>query len=71
MVFEAASQFESGEVTLKDAEAAVSRAIATQSALKPDSSSKSWWPNLSLWSKETNTADGKSYDAPHTKDKGL
>ncbi|KAK0100853.1 hypothetical protein ONS95_007300 [Cadophora gregata] len=39
---------------LRDAEAAASRTIATESALKPVEKASSWWPNMSLWTKEVN-----------------
>ncbi|KAH7407383.1 hypothetical protein BKA64DRAFT_415498 [Cadophora sp. MPI-SDFR-AT-0126] len=39
---------------LRDAEAAASRTIAMESALKPVEKSNSWWPNMSLWTKEVN-----------------
>jgi muconolactone delta-isomerase len=34
---------------LRAAEAAASKTTATESALKPEGSSSSWWPKLSLW----------------------
>jgi muconolactone delta-isomerase len=52
---EAAQQSEPVEVeTIRKAEAAASRSIATESALKPIQPSNSWWPNLSLWTKDPN-----------------
>ncbi|PVH83749.1 hypothetical protein DL98DRAFT_652212 [Cadophora sp. DSE1049] len=39
---------------LRDAEAAASRTMATESALKPVENPSSWWPNMSLWTKEVN-----------------
>jgi muconolactone delta-isomerase len=52
---EVANQSEPGEVdTIRKAEAAASRSIATESALKPIQPSNSWWPSLSLWAKDSN-----------------
>ncbi|PSS19983.1 hypothetical protein M430DRAFT_27080 [Amorphotheca resinae ATCC 22711] len=65
---EVARHSEAGEVqTLREAEAAASRKIATESALRADNPSKSWWPSLSLWSKETKAGIGKSDDTTPTK----
>lgn len=38
--------------SLRNAEAAASRTIATESALKPMKRPSSWWPTMSLWTKE-------------------
>jgi len=39
---------------LRQAEAAASRTIATESALKPVEKGGSWWSSTSLWTKEVN-----------------
>lgn len=39
---------------LLQAEAAASRTIATESALKPVDKRSSWWPSMSFWTKEVN-----------------
>jgi hypothetical protein len=53
---EIAEQSEPGDLeTIRKAEAAASRIIATESALKPIQPSNSWWPSLSLWAKDSNS----------------
>jgi len=42
---------ESESKTSRDAEAAASRIVATETALKPISPSNTWWPKTSLWPK--------------------
>jgi hypothetical protein len=63
---EIAHKSEESEVKiLREAEAAASRSSATESALKPiGSSSSSWWPNMSLWSKAENAGNKESQEAP-------
>ncbi|KAG4442829.1 hypothetical protein IFR05_001710 [Cadophora sp. M221] len=39
---------------LRNAEATASRTVATEPALKPMEKPGSWWPNMSLWTKEAN-----------------
>ena len=41
---------------LRQAEADASRSAATESTLKANGSPTSWWPSLSLWSKESGDA---------------
>jgi len=67
---EAARQSDSDGVTLRDAEAAASRTIATRSALRAEQSVKTWWSSLSLWSQDTNTIAAKPRDTLPTEDNG-
>ncbi len=49
-VLEVTSQSDIDQVeSLRNAEAAASRTLATQSALKPINQTNSWWPHMSLW----------------------
>lgn len=66
---EAARQNESNDVSLRDAEAAASRAIATKSALKENPSVQSWLSGFSLWAKKPNDA-GQSRETPDIEDNG-
>jgi len=53
---ELASKAKEDEIqTPRTAEAAASKTTTTESTLKPETSSSSWWPNLSLWA-------GKGFD---------
>lgn len=52
---EVAEKSKDGQLdTLINAEAAASRALATESALKPLEAANSWWPNFSLWAQGRN-----------------
>jgi hypothetical protein len=67
---ETALQHESGQTNVRDAEAAASRAVATQSALKENPSVRSWWSSLGNWEKETKATAGQPKEASHTQDDG-
>jgi hypothetical protein len=67
---ETALEHESGQTNVRDAEAAASRAAATQSALKENPSVRSWWSSLGNWEKETKRTSGQPKEASHTQDDG-